>query len=123
MVSAAARLHAILWGVFSIGGIIAAFLLPVLIYVNNIAYPLGFWPMAGRDPASLFAVHRRLASLFIFITVGGSLFHGIYRFQTTLGELGLKKWTDKIVAVGYAIIAVGILALAYYLWVYLLRLP
>ncbi len=114
-----------LWTVFSLGAFIAAFLLPVLIYVN-IAYPLGLWPMAGRDPASLLAVHRRLASLFIFITVGGSLFHGIFRFQTTLGELGLKNWVEKITALGYAIIGVGVLALAYYLWVLnpnLLRLP
>ncbi len=126
MASLQARVHGILWGVFSIGGIVAAFLLPVLIYVNNIAYPLGVWPMAGRDPSSLLALHHRLASLFIFITVGGSLFHGIYRFQTTLGEVGLKKWSEKLVAVGYAIIGVGILALAYYLWVLtpnLLRFP
>lgn len=126
MVSVAARLHAVLWGVFSLGGFIAAFLLPVLIYVNNIAYPLGFWPMAGKDPASLLAVHRGLASLFILVAVGGSLFHGVFRFQTTLGELGLKNWLEKIAALGYAIIAVGILALAYYLWVLnpnLLHLP
>ncbi len=126
MVSVAARLHAVLWGVFSLGGFIAAFLLPVLIYVNNIAYPLGLWPMAGKDPASLLAVHRGLASLFILVAVGGSLFHGVFRFQTTLGELGLKSWLEKIAALGYAIIAVGILALAYYLWVLnpnLLRLP
>jgi len=36
-----ARLHAILWGVFSMGGFIAAFLLPVLIYLVGIASPLG----------------------------------------------------------------------------------
>lgn len=126
MASLQARVHGILWGLFSIGGIIAAFLLPVLIYVNNIAYPLGLWPMVGRNPASLLTFHHRLASLFIFITIGGSLFHGIYRFQTTLGEVGLKKWREKLVAVGYAIIGMGILALAYYLWVLtpsLLRFP
>ena len=117
MANVASRLHAMMWGMFSLGGFIAAFLLPVLIYVNNIAYPLGIWPMAGKDPSSLMAIHRKLASLFIFVTVAGSLFHGIFRFQTTLGELGLKRWVEKIAAVGYAIIGVGILALAYYLLV------
>lgn len=104
-----------LWGVFSLGGIVAAFLLPVLIYLNSIAYPLGLWPMEGKDPASLTALHHHLGVLFIFLTVGGSLFHGIFRFQTTLGELGLKRWVEKISALGYAIIGVGVSALAYYL--------
>ncbi len=116
-VSVAARLHALFWGVFSLGGFIAAFLLPVLIYVNNIAYPLGLWPMTSKDPTSLLVADQILGSLFVFVTIGGSLFHGIFRFQTTLPELGLKGQTDRIVAVGYAIIAVGIFVLLYYLLV------
>ncbi|MEK6919721.1 MAG: hypothetical protein AABX62_01605, partial [Thermoproteota archaeon] len=63
-VSVAARVHAMLWGVFSLGGIIAAFLLPVLIYVNNLAYPLGLWPATKIDPTSLL-VTRRLSTLLI----------------------------------------------------------
>src|SRR6266702_1348888 len=39
-----ARLHAILWGIFSLGGMVAAFLLPVMIYMTAIAYPFGIWP-------------------------------------------------------------------------------
>jgi fumarate reductase subunit D len=116
-VSVAARLHALFWGVFSLGGFIAAFLLPVLIYVNNIAFPLGLWPMTSKDPTSLLVADQILGSLFVFVTIGGSLFHGIFRFQTTLPELGLKGQTDRIVAIGYAIIAVGIFVLLYYLLV------
>lgn len=97
------------------GGFIAAFLLPVLIYVNNIAYPLGLWPVTSKDPTRLLVTDQIVTSLFVFVTVAGSLFHGIYRFQTTLGELGLKKYEDRIVAIGYAVIAVGISALFYYL--------
>jgi len=115
--SAAARLHALLWGVFSLGGFIAAFLLPVLIYVNNIAYPLGLWPMTSKDPTSLLVTDQILGSIFVFVAIAGSLFHGVFRFQTTLPELGLKSQTDRIVAVGYAIIAVGIVVLLYYLLV------
>lgn len=115
--SAPARLHAIFWGIFSIAGFIAAFLLPVLIYVNNIAYPLGLWPenSATRDPASLLVTDQILGSLFVFVAVAGSLFHGVFRFQTTLSELGMKGQAERIAAVGYAIIAVGIVVLAYYL--------
>ncbi len=115
--SAAARLHALLWGVFSLGGFIAAFLLPVLIYVNNIAYPLGLWPVTGRDPTSLLVTDQVIGSLFVFVAIAGSLFHGVFRFQATLGELGLKGQVERIAAVGYAVIAVGIVVLAYYLLV------
>ncbi len=113
--SAAARLHALLWGVFSLGGFIAAFLLPALIYVNNIAYPLGLWPVTSKDPTSLLVTDQILGSLFVFVAIAGSLFHGVFRFTATLGELGLKNQVERITAIGYAIIAVGILVLLYYL--------
>src|SRR5260370_5020399 len=64
-----ARLHAILWGIFSLGGLIAAFLLPVLIYLTPIAYPFSLWPFNGtKDPSFLITGHP-LPSLFIFVTI------------------------------------------------------
>jgi fumarate reductase subunit D len=117
--STAARLHALLWGVFSLGGFIAAFLLPVLIYLNGIAYPLGLWPMncGCSDPTALLVSDKILGSIFVLVTVGGSLFHGVFRFQTTLPELGMTGQKERIAAVGYAIIAVGLIVLVYYLLV------
>ncbi len=106
-----------LWGVFSLGGFIAAFFLPILIYINNIAYPLGLWPVTSKDPTSLLVINQTVSTLFVFVAVGGSLFHGMFRLSSTLGELGLKRYEAKITAVGYAIIAVGLLTLVYYLWV------
>ncbi len=124
-VSVVARVHAVLWGVFSLGGFIAAFLLPVLIYVNNIAYPLGLWPTTRLDPTSLM-VSNRLSTLFIFLTIAGSLYHGIFRFQTTLPELGLGRFKEKLAALGYAVIGTGIVMLIIFLLALnpgLLRLP
>ena len=124
-VSIAARVHAMLWGVFGIGGFVAALLLPVIIYLNNIAYPLGLWPMAGKDPTSLLVGHR-LSSLFILVTIAGSLYHGIFRFQTTLAELGLGRYKEKLAALGYAVIGPAIVLLLIYLLALnpgLLRLP
>ncbi|HVH15832.1 MAG TPA: hypothetical protein VNA15_08975 [Candidatus Angelobacter sp.] len=110
-----ARLHAILWGIFSLGGMIAAFLLPVLIYLTAIAYPFSLWPFNGtRDPGFLITGHR-LGALFIFVTIAGSLFHGIFRFQSALTEVGLIKYRRALEAVGYFIIFVGIIILGYYL--------
>ncbi len=99
------------------GGFTAALLLPVLIYVNNIAYPLGLWPVTSRDPTSLLATNQTVSTLFVFVAVAGSLFHGVFRFSSTLGELGLKKYVERISAFGYALVVVAVIALAYYLWV------
>jgi fumarate reductase subunit D len=118
-----ARLHAILWGIFSLGGMIAAFLLPVMIYLTGIAYPLGLWPFNdGRDPSFL-VTGTLLGLLFVFATIAGSLFHGIFRFQSVLTEVGLLRAKRGLEAGGYLIIFVGIILLAYYLLVLNPSLP
>ena len=107
------------------GGFIAAFLLPVLIYVNNIAYPLGLWPATRLDPTGLM-VSNRFSTLFIFLAIAGSLYHGIFRFQTTLLELGLGRFKEKLAVLGYAVIGTGIVMLIIFLLALnpgLLRLP
>ncbi len=118
-----ARLHAILWGIFSLGGMIAAFMLPVMIYMTAIAYPFGLWPFstpAGclacpvRDPSFLVTGHL-LGALFVFVTIAGSLYHGIFRFQSALTEVGLLKYRRALEAVGYLIIFLGIIVLGYIL--------
>ncbi len=113
-----ARLHAILWGVFSAGGFVAAFLLPVLIYLVGIAYPLGLWPVNGTDPTSAILNHHHLGTLFLFITIAGSLYHGIFRFQSTLTEIGLARARRGLEAIGYLVIIIGVLLTAYYLLQY-----
>lgn len=114
----AARLHGILWGIFSAGGFVAAFLLPVLIYLVGIAYPLGLWPVGNTDPTSAILLHHHLGTLFLFVTVAGSLYHGIFRFQSTLTEIGLAPARRALEALGYLIIIVGILATAAFLLQY-----
>ena len=110
-----ARLHGLLWGIFSLGGMIAAFLLPVMIYMTALAYPFQLWPFNGtRNPSFLVTGHL-LGALFIFVTIAGSLYHGIFRFQSTLTEVGLLKYRRTLEAVGYLIIFVGIILLGYYL--------
>jgi fumarate reductase subunit D len=110
-----ARLHAILWGIFSLGGMIAAFLLPVMIYMTAIAYPFSLWPFNGtKDPSFLITGHL-LGAVFVFVTVAGSLYHGIFRFQSALTEVGLLRYRRALEAVGYFIIFIGIIVLGYYL--------
>jgi fumarate reductase subunit D len=110
-----ARLHALLWGIFSLGGMIAAFLLPVLIYLTAIAYPYSLWPLNGAKTPGFLITGHTLGALFVFVTVAGSLYHGIFRFQSVLTEVGLQKYRRGLEAIGYFIIFAGIIILGYYL--------
>lgn len=110
-----ARLHALLWGIFSLGGMIAAFLLPVMIYLTAIAYPYSLWPFNATKTPSFIVTGHLLGALFIFVTVAGSLYHGIFRFQSTLLEVGLMKYRRALEAIGYFVIFAGIIVLGYYL--------
>lgn len=99
------------------GGTIAAFFLPVMIYLTGIAYPLGLWPFNGNKDAGFLVTGHLLGTLFVFVTIAGSLYHGIFRFQSTLTEVGLMRVRRGLEAIGYLIIIVGIIILAYYLLV------
>jgi fumarate reductase subunit D len=116
-----ARLHALLWGIFSLGGMIAAFLLPVMIYMTAIAYPFALWPFNGTKDASFLVTGHLLGALFVFVTVGGSLYHGIFRFQSVLTEVGLLKYRRALEAIGYLVIFAGIILLGYYLGAWFLN--
>src|SRR6266702_419068 len=118
-----ARLHAILWGILSLGGMIAAFLLSVMIYLMAIAYPLGLWPLHGSRDPSFLVTGTLPGMLFVFVTIAGSLFHGIFRFQSALTEVGLLRFKRGLEAVGYFLIFAGIIVLAYYLLVLNPSLP
>jgi fumarate reductase subunit D len=87
----------------------------VLIYLVGIAYPLGLWPISGTDPTTSILNHHHLGTLFLFVTIAGSLYHGIFRFQSTLTEVGLARAKRGLEIIGYLIIIVGILIMALYL--------
>ena len=112
-----ARLHAILWGVFSMGGFIAAFLLPVLIYLVGIAYPLGLWPVSGTDPTTT------TASSGGYTEAVRSQFISACSSSIVSGSGGVVDDPDGVCtcmmdAIGYLIIIIGILATAVYLLQY-----
>src|SRR2546425_6164530 len=84
-------LEPLLWGLFSLGGFITAFLFPITVFLLFLAPVFGLWP---TDPAAYvtFAAHWRepLVRLFFFALIGGSLFHGTHRLKVLLVDAGLK---------------------------------
>src|SRR3989475_12944966 len=84
-------LEPLLWGLFSLGGFITAFLFPITVFLLFLAPVFGLWP---TDPAAYvtFAAHWRepLVRLFFFALLGGSFFHRTHPLKFLLLDAGLK---------------------------------
>ncbi len=84
------------WILFSAGGVVAALLIPVLLVLFGLAFPLGWLPPPSH--AHLLAVFGHPATrvvLFIFCTL--SLFHWAHRFRYTLYDgLQIKHLNEVI---------------------------
>ena len=79
-----ALFEALDWGIFSIGGIIAAFLLPATIVVTLlIQQPIPKGPLANI-PA--------LSKLYLFLFLVGAAWHAMHRIRFVLYGLGLSRY-------------------------------
>ncbi len=86
----------LLWMAFSAGGVLAALLIPSLLFLFGLAFPLGWFP--GPDHAQMLAVlGHPLARLVVFLLCTLSLFHWAHRFRNTLYD-GLQiKHLNKLI--------------------------
>src|SRR3989442_11342367 len=84
-------LEPLLWGLFSLGGFITAFLFPITVFLLFLAPVFGLWP---TDPAAYvtFAAHWRepLVRLFFFAPIASSLFPGAHLLKFILLGAGLR---------------------------------
>jgi fumarate reductase subunit D len=87
------------WLLFSSGGVVAALVLPVLLFLFGVAFPLGW--ISPPDHAHLLAVLRNpLTRLGLLGISALSLVHGAHRFRFTLQDgLQLHKY-EKLIAAG-----------------------
>ncbi|MEV0383687.1 fumarate reductase subunit FrdD [Nonomuraea sp. NPDC050643] len=87
-----------LWLLFSGGGVVAAFLLPVLVLLFGVLMPLGVldWPTAEHLRGLLGSVVVRLALLAVAVLC---LFHAAHRIRHTSEELfGIARF-DVVIAI------------------------
>jgi fumarate reductase subunit D len=97
----------LLWLLFSAGGMTAAMLVPILLVLFGIAFPLGLLP--SPDHAYLLSVLQNpLTKLVLFGLCTLALFHWAHRFRYTLYDgLQLKKLNPVIVVFCYGGAVVG----------------
>ncbi len=108
------------WGLFSAGGVVAALLIPVLIYFVGLAEPLRLvGAEVSRYEAMSELLSQPLAKVFFFVVAALPLYHAAHRIRFMLHELGVRKFIFPIhyFCYGGAVAGTG---LAAYLFFYLL---
>jgi len=106
----------LLWMLFSAGGVLSAMLMPVLVFLFGIAFPLGWLTAPSYDQVRNL-VANPITALVLFTLVLLSLFHWAHRFRHTLYDgLQIKHLNEVIALVSYGLAVAGSVAAAYLLW-------
>lgn len=106
----------IFWSLFGAGGVVAAFVLPVMIFVTGIAVPLGIMgpETLGYERMSAFAGHW-LGKLILLVVVALPLWHGVHRIYHGLHDLGVQWGRDFSKWLCYGIAGLASLSTVIYL--------
>jgi fumarate reductase subunit D len=82
----------IFWSLFGAGGVVVAFILPVLILITGIAVPLG---LLSPEVMTYERVHEFascwIGKLFILTVISLPLWHAAHRIFLSLHDLGINK--------------------------------
>src|SRR5436190_24310769 len=105
-----------LWLLFSAGGVVAAMLLPIHLFLFGLAFPQGWLSAPGYE--SVLAVVRHPATrLYLLVLCSLPLFHWAHRFRFTLYDgLQIKHLNELINVFCYGGAVLGTLLAAYLLW-------
>ena len=105
-----------LWALFSAGGVVAALLMPVLLFLYGLAFPLG-WLEPPDYERTLTLVRHPVTRLVLFVFCSFPLFHWAHRFRFTLYDgLQIKHLNEVINVLCYGGAIVGTLLAGYLLW-------
>jgi fumarate reductase subunit D len=107
------RVEPFLWLLFSGGGVVAALLIPVLLLLFGVVFPLGL--VAAPDHAHLLAVLTHPVTRVVLLGLCVlALFHWAHRFRYTLYDgLQLKRLDALISVACYGAALLGSLVSAY----------
>jgi len=108
--------EAFFWILFSAGGVIAAILIPVHLFLFGLAFPLGWLPVPAYE--SLIALTKLPAvRIYLFLLCSLSLFHWAHRFRYTLYDgLQVKHLNEVIFTLCYGGAIAGTVYAGYLLW-------
>jgi succinate dehydrogenase subunit D len=106
----------LLWLLFSAGGMLSALLMPILVFLFGVAFPLE-WITRPRHESLLTIVRHPIMRFALFGICMLSLAHWAHRFRYTLYDgLQIKHLNDLVAVLCYGGAIVGSLAAAYLMW-------
>jgi len=110
------QLEPFLWVLFSAGGVLAALMMPALILLFGVAFPLGWAaPPAHDDLLGVLGSPLTRVALVLLITL--SFFHWAHRFRYTLYDgLQIKHLNEVIRLLCYGGAILGSMVAVYVLW-------
>jgi fumarate reductase subunit D len=100
------------WSLFSVGGVVAAFLVPVHLLLHGLAIPLG-WVSVSQEKL-LALVGQPLIKVYLFVLIALPLYHWAHRFRFILEDVGLHGFRGPIAVLCYGSAVAGTVAT---LWV------
>jgi fumarate reductase subunit D len=110
--------HAFWWGLFAVGGMTAAILVPIHILVQGVVGPLGIVPaVTNRYETVAAAFANPLVRLYFFVLISLPLFHAAHRLRFTLYDgLQIKHLNELINPFCYGGALVGSVLAGILLW-------
>ena len=94
------------WGLFSAGGVVAAFLVPVHIVIFGFAVPLGWITETGL-------LYRHvLVKIYLFVLISFPLYHWAHRFYFAVNDMRLGVPRKPLAILCYGGAVVGTVAAA-----------
>ncbi len=108
--------EAFFWMLFSAGGVVAALLIPVHLFLFGLAFPLG-WIQPPTYEHLLALVRLPVTRIYLFVLCSLPLFHWAHRFRYTLYDgLQVKHLNEVIFTLCYGGAVVGTVMAGYLLW-------
>ena len=104
------------WLLFSAGGVVAALLIPVHLFLFGVAFPLG-WLNAPSYENVLALAQSLIGRLYLFVLCMLPLFHWAHRFRYTLYDgLQIKHLDELVNTFCYGGAIVGTIIAGYLIW-------
>ena len=109
-------LEPFLWGMFSAGGVVAAFLIPIHLFLFGLAFPLGWVKPPSYESLHTLLQHP-LTRMYLLVLCSLPLFHWAHRFRYTLYDgLQIKHLNEVITVFCYGGALAGTAIAGYLLW-------
>jgi fumarate reductase subunit D len=106
----------LVWMLFSAGGVVAALVIPILVFLFGLAFPFGWISPPGHEHL-LSLLSNPLTRVVLFFVCMLSLIHGAHRFRYTLYDgLQIKHLNEVVNPLCYGGAIVGSIWAAFVLW-------